>query len=156
MKKIIIWILILTFALILIKGNVNSNSWFVDRMNLKSAEDRNEVIYILSDVISQIKKDDIKFWPFEVIRIIDWDTFEIDYFWEIERIRIYLIDTPERWEEWYEEAKEFAEDMLLYKDIYIKRIDKDRGSFWRLLREVYIDGINFWELLFKKGYAEIY
>ena len=148
--SVILWITILWIPL--------THSWlsFVDKVNGKNSDYRNKVIYILSDVISQIKKDDVRFWPFEVLRVIDWDTFEIDYFWEKEKIRVYLIDTPERWEEWYEEATQFAEDMLLYEDVYIKRIDKDRGNFWRLLREVYIDWVNFWELLLEKGLAELY
>jgi len=148
--SVILWITILWIPL--------THSWlsFVDKVNGKNSDYRNKVIYILSDVISQIKKDDVLFWPFEVLRVIDWDTFEIDYFWEKEKIRVYLIDTPERWEEWYEEATQFAEEMLLYEDVYIKRIDKDRGNFWRLLREVYIDWVNFWELLLEKGLAELY
>jgi len=150
MKKILISaILCLTIV-------IPVNAWLIEDINEASSEYRNRVIYFLTDFISQIKKDDVRFWPFEVKRVIDWDTYEIDYFWEKEKIRVYLINTPERWEEWYEEATQFAEEMLLYEDVYIKRIDKDRWSFWRLLREVYIDWVNFWELMLDKWYAKLY
>ena len=154
MKKIlisvIVWITIIWMPL--------THSWlsFVDKVNSKNSEYRNKVIYILSDIISQINKDDIKFWPFKVLRVLDWDTFEIDYFWEKEKVRVYLIHTPERKEVWYEQANKFARDLLIWEEIYIKRIDKDRGSFWRLLREVYINDINYWDLMLQKWYAKLY
>lgn len=147
---------ILTILLLTTVSFASANTSFVDKVNQRDWDYRNKIVYILSDVISQIKKDDILFWPFEVTRIIDWDTYEIDYFWEKEKIRLYWVDTPEKWEVWFTEATDYAISLLLNEEIYLKRIDSDRWSFWRLLREVYIDDINFWELLLKNWYAGIY
>jgi endonuclease YncB( thermonuclease family) len=152
MKKLLIS-LILWISIIY---PVSSSVSLIHKINSQNAEYRNRVIYVLTDFISQIKKDDVKFWPFKVLRVLDWDTFEIDYFWEKEKVRVYWIDTPEKKEEWYTEASEFARNLLLNKEVYIKRINRDRGSFGRLLREVYIDDVNFWELMLERWYAEVY
>lgn len=160
-KIILLFILSFFFIMWLQSNNINLYSYkqqneLIQKINTLDNHKRNKIIYFLYDFISQIEKEDIYFWPFEVIRVIDGDTVEINYFWEKEKIRVYDIDTPERKEPWYEEAKQFAINLLLNEEIYIKRIDKDRWSFWRLIREIYIDWVNYWELLIKKGHAQRY
>ena len=153
-KYLLIFVILSVWAMCFL----NWFAWysFVDKVNKQSIEYRSKVVYILYDIIYQIDKTNMLLWPFEVVRVIDWDTIEIDYFWEKEKIRFYAIDTPERWELYYEEATEFTKEYLLWNNIYIKRIDKDRGNFGRLLREVYIDWVNFWDLLQKKWLATDY
>ncbi len=149
--KYIKYILLFTILLLPI---TYSNTSLIESINQENAEYRAKIVYAVMSILSQINKDDIQLWPFMVTHVIDWDTIEIDYFWEVEKIRVYKIDTPEKKEEWYTEASEFARGLLLGKDVYIKRIDKDRGSFGRLLREIYIDGNNYWDIMINKWYAE--
>lgn len=146
---------ILLFTILLLPITYSNTSW-IESINQENAEYRAKIVYAVMTILSHINKDDIQLWPFMVTRVIDWDTIEIDYFWEKEKIRVYWIDTPERIEPMYNEVNNYTKELLLWKNIYIKRIDKDRGSFGRLLREIYIDGNNYWDIMINKWYAEIY
>ena len=52
--------------------------------------------------------------PNLVSRVIDGDTFELC---SGETARLLCVDTPEKGEEGYEEAKVFLEDLILYKEV---------------------------------------
>lgn len=102
-----------------------------------------------------------------VIRVIDGDTFvcDIEGFPDIVgrniHIRIAGIDTPEKRAPDLEiriaalKAKKFTEKFLFSaKTIELKKIR--RGTFFRLIAEVWADNKNLGDELLKQGLAEVY
>ena len=76
-----------------------------------------------------------------------------------EKIRLACIDTPEIKGKNAnkipaEEARDFLNQLIANKKVSIKRITKDR--YGRTVAEIYKDGTNIQELIFKKGYGKIY
>jgi len=78
-----------------------------------------------------------------VSRVVDGDTFDcmVDMGMSVHhkaRIRIMGVDTPERGEDGYEEAKLFANERLGFSRVKLSSYKKD--SFGRWLCQVWIDG----------------
>ena len=76
-----------------------------------------------------------------------------------EKIRLACIDTPEIKGKNAnkipaEEARDFLNQLIANKKVSIKRFTKDR--YGRTVAEIYKDGTNIQELIFKKGYGKIY
>ena len=76
-----------------------------------------------------------------------------------EKIRLACIDTPELKGKNAnkipaEEARDFLNQLVANKKVSIKRITKDR--YGRTVAEIYKDGKNIQELIFKKGHGKIY
>ncbi len=71
-----------------------------------------------------------------VIRVIDGDTFELA---NGDIIRMICVDTPEKGKEGYEEAKEFLESLILFKEVQLEKSIDDKDKYGRLLRYVYIN-----------------
>jgi len=91
---------------------------------------------------------------FLVTYIVDGDTIEIE---NGERIRLICIDTPEKGEEGYKEAKEYLESLILNKNVKLEKDISERDKYNRLLRYVYLeDGTFVNEIIVKEGYAEAY
>jgi len=91
---------------------------------------------------------------FNVTYVVDGDTIEIE---TGERVRLICIDTPEKGEDNYEEAKEYLEDLVLYKKVKLEKDISETDKYNRLLRYVYLqDGTFVNEKIVKKGYAEAY
>ena len=76
-------------------------------------------------------------------------------------MRLADINTPEKWEEGYEEAKEFVENMTLGKKVYLDIDDFCiTGKYGRIIAVVYAPYgnecfVNLNQMLLKEGYAEI-
>jgi len=93
-----------------------------------------------------------------VSAVIDGDTIDVS---GIGRVRLADINTPEKWEESYEEAKEFVKNMTLGKKVYLDIDDFCiTGKYGRIIAVVYAPYgdecfINLNQLLLKEGYAEI-
>ncbi len=86
-----------------------------------------------------------------VKQIIDGDTFELS---TNESVRLIGIDTPERGDYYYLEAKNRLKELIEGKQIKLTKDIENRDDYNRLLRYVYIDD-NFINLiLIKEGYAE--
>ncbi len=86
-------------------------------------------------------------------KVIDGDTIDIQNFG---RIRFVGVNTPERGEEGYKEAKEFVKSKCLNKEVTIDVDDKKYyDKYDRVLGVVYVDGKNLNEELLKEGYAEV-
>lgn len=80
--------------------------------------------------------------PNTVMKIIDGDTFEYyDEDMNYKTVRLLCVDTPEKGEEGYEEAKRFLEQLLLCEEIILKHSDysNDTDKYGRLLRWIYIN-----------------
>ena len=93
-----------------------------------------------------------------VSAVIDGDTIDVS---GIGRVRLADIDTPEKWEEGYEEAKEFVENLTLGKKVYLDIDDFCiTGKYGRIIAVVYAPYgnecfVNLNQMLLKEGYAEI-
>ncbi|MDO8528702.1 MAG: thermonuclease family protein [Nanoarchaeota archaeon] len=89
----------------------------------------------------------------KVTRIVDGDTIKIN---NNDTIRFLGINTPERGEKYYKEAKEFLEKEILNKTIKIERTEDNRDKYQRLLRYVFLDGKNINVEIVKNGLANYY
>ncbi len=89
-----------------------------------------------------------------VKHVVDGDTLDINDI----RVRLSLVNTPERGQEGYIEAKELVKNLCLNK---IGEIDIDDGQrrgdrYGREIGIVYCDGINLNAALMKNNLAKIY
>jgi len=85
--------------------------------------------------------------------VVDGDTIDVN---GVGRIRFVGVNTPERGQPGYQEAKDFVKSMCLGKTVYLD-IDnaKHYDKYGRVLAVVYVDNINLNAELLKRGYAEI-
>ncbi len=97
--------------------------------------------------------------PNLVSRVIDGDTFELC---SGETARLLCVDTPEKGEEGYEEAKVFLEDLILYKEVRLESSNyngNNTDKYGRLLRWVYVQDIDketfVNKYLLEEGYGDI-
>lgn len=70
-----------------------------------------------------------------VTRIIDGDTFELS---SGEIIRLLCINTPEKNNNGYEEAKIFLSNLILGKQVILEKGNQDKDKYGRLLRFAYL------------------
>lgn len=144
MKKTWVWIISISVLLIIS---------FVIYITLKSAPHGDPVEAFLPELCSNN--------PNIVSRVIDGDTFELC---SGDTIRLLCVDTPEKGDSGYEEAKLFLEDLLLYNPVELKQSNYDgpnKDKYNRLLRWVYIYNSSSVEQLFvnkyilEEGYGDI-
>lgn len=88
-----------------------------------------------------------------VARVIDGDTIELS---NDERVRLIGIDTPERGDCYYKEAKSRLEQLALGKEVILQKDITNRDKYNRLLRYIYLDDIFINDVLVKEGYAKAY
>ena len=85
--------------------------------------------------------------------VVDGDTIDVD---NVGRIRFVGINTPERNQQGYQEAKDFVKKACLGKKVYLDIDDtKHYDKYGRVLAVVYVNGININAALLKGGYAEV-
>lgn len=89
---------------------------------------------------------------FIVKRIIDGDTIELE---NGETIRFLGIDTPEKGECLYSEAKNININLLEGKKISLIKEDNDKDIYGRLLRYVYIDSLFINDYLIEQGFSQL-
>lgn len=86
-------------------------------------------------------------------RVIDGDTIDVD---GVGRIRFVGVNTPEKGQPGYQEAKDFVRAMCFGKIVYLDIDDKKQhDKYGRSLAVVYVNDINLNSELLKRGYAEI-
>ncbi|MEM4703069.1 MAG: thermonuclease family protein [Candidatus Pacearchaeota archaeon] len=85
-----------------------------------------------------------------VTKVIDGDTIIIQGGYTV---RLLGIDTPEKGEPYYKEAKNYLEERILMKEVYLEKDREDKDQYDRLLRWVWLDGslINLEQI--KQGFA---
>ncbi len=71
-----------------------------------------------------------------VIEVIDGDTIVIE---GGVKVRLIGINAPERGEEYYEEAKSFLMDKILYREVILERDVDDKDAYGRILRYVWLN-----------------
>ena len=85
--------------------------------------------------------------------MVDGDTINVV---GVGRIRLVGVNTPERAEPGYQEAKDFVKLYCLGKTVYLDVDDKENyDKYGRTLAVVYVGNKNLNALLLQKGYAEI-
>lgn len=89
-----------------------------------------------------------------VTYIVDGDTLDVNDV----RVRLALVDTPERGEIGYQSAKTFTKDVCLGKQAEVDIDDGQRGGdrYGREIGVVYCDGVNINSELLDKELASIY
>jgi len=88
-----------------------------------------------------------------VTSIVDGDTLDID---SGERIRLVCVDTPERGENYYEEAKDRLSELVLNEEVRLEKDTTERGKYGRLLRYIWLDDELISEVLVEEGLAKAY
>lgn len=84
------------------------------------------------------------------VKIIDGDTFITD---SGERVRLIGMDTPEKNEYYYKEAKKRLEDLILNKTILLENDQGKKDKYGRYLRYVFINDTFVNIKLVEEGYA---
>ncbi|WP_411753284.1 thermonuclease family protein [Serratia sp. (in: enterobacteria)] len=88
----------------------------------------------------------------KVTYVVDGDTVDINQ----TRIRFSLVDTPERGEAGYKEAKDFVKSLCLGKSAYVNLDDEQpRKSFGRVIGVITCDNRNVNEMLIINNLAKI-
>ncbi|MBT4334242.1 hypothetical protein HOD61_00275 [archaeon] len=94
--------------------------------------------------------------PFKVTNVIDGDTLDALIDGETERIRLSGINTPEKGDCYYIEAKDELSKLVLNKYIYLEKDRTDKGKYGRLLRYIYFENKMINEDLVEEGYAKVF
>jgi micrococcal nuclease len=89
---------------------------------------------------------------YKVIRVLDGDTIVIS---TGEKVRYLGVDAPEVNVRWGPEAKEFNEEKVLDKKVWIELDRTKLDKYGRILAYVWIDGEMVNELLLEEGYGKI-
>jgi len=87
-----------------------------------------------------------------VDRVIDGDTIVVGN----ESIRLLGINTPERGEFFYDEAKGFLTELVVNQSVVLEKGREDRDKYQRLLRYVFLNDKNVNSELVEQGYANYY
>ena len=92
---------------------------------------------------------------YKVTRVIDGDTFEIE---GEERVRMIGINAPEMREQYGLLSKNYLTKLIENKYVILEKgkITNDRGFYNRLLRYVYVDGVDINLKMVRDGYARAY
>jgi endonuclease YncB( thermonuclease family) len=104
---------------------------------------------------SQIQQDKASIPVAEVAKVrfvIDGDTFILS---DGRKVRLIGMDTPERWQPYYNEAKSHMMKLVFGKEVRLIKDTSETDKYGRLLRYVYI-GDEFINLkLVEEGYARV-
>ncbi len=73
-----------------------------------------------------------------VTKVIDGDTIVVNG----ESVRLLSIDTAEKGEKCFKEAKERLEQLILNKEVILEKEEKDKDQYKRLLRHIFIEETN--------------
>ncbi len=94
---------------------------------------------------------------FEVVRVIDGDTFVVEYDGEPTSVRIHGIDAPERGEPGHDAATAALRELIAGQTVLLEfPAEHKRDNFGRLLARVTVDGRDVGAVLLERGVAEPY
>jgi len=88
-----------------------------------------------------------------VVRIIDGDTIEMG---NGIIIRLLCVDTPEEGSEGYEEAKNFLENLILGKEVILKKSFDEVDAYNRSLMFVYLNDKMINKEIITQGYGKLF
>ncbi len=90
------------------------------------------------------------------VSVIDGDTIKIkDSAGNIYKVRYIGIDTPEKGQPFYQEAKKANESLVLNKTVRLEKDVSETDKYGRLLRYVYVDDLFVNAFLVAEGFAVI-
>jgi len=104
-------------------------------------------------LVEKIGRDVSPTARFIVTKIIDGDTVELS---GGDKLRLLSIDTPERGELFYAQAKALLSDIAQGKTAHIEYSNRRRDKYGRLLGYLYIDSIFVNKLIIEKGLGCVY
>ena len=108
------------------------------------------LIFRLADVFDRDKTPGERF---SVKAVIDGDTVEL---LGGERLRLLGIDTPERDEPYYDEARQFLEKLTLGQTARVEFTGRKRDNYGRLLGYLYIDTVFVNKRILENGLGYLY
>lgn len=87
-----------------------------------------------------------------VERVVDGDTLIANN----ESVRLLGINSPERGEEYYLEAKRFLENLTFNKPVKLEKTNQDKDKYGRKLRYIFVEGKNVNLEIVENGFANYY
>jgi len=93
-------------------------------------------------------------WPAKVVSISDGDTITVLNNGHQEKIRLYGIDTPEKKQDYGQQAKRITSALIAGRNIDVESKTVDR--YGRTVGLVTVDGQSLNELIVQNGYAWVY
>jgi micrococcal nuclease len=87
----------------------------------------------------------------KVIGVLDGDTIEVLHEKKTQRIRLYGIDCPEKWQSFGEKAKQATSSLLFGKDVRIETHGRDKHR--RTLGTVFQGEVNVNQTLVREGWC---
>ena len=109
------------------------------------------IAYVVNSYVSDLALSQLE--ESYVTKIIDGDTIVIA---GGQRVRLLSIDTRERGENCYAEAKQRLEEIVLLKNITLERDKEDKDQYDRLLRYIYTNESFVNVQLIEEGLAVAY
>ena len=133
----------------------------LDYMNIISMEEYLGLDSIGNDannVLDTTKNKEL----YNVVRVVDGDTFIVEYEGVEERVRLIGIDTPEsvhpneeKNTAFGKEVSNYTKKMLTGKQVALEFDVEKKDKYGRLLAYVYLDGQMYNKILLEKGYAQL-
>jgi micrococcal nuclease len=160
-KKYAFWIVAVGFFIMLvIFGLIDNETSKTITGNIINSEPIDKTLFTQNDLTptnenKQTRKEvEIAGEDLVVVsRIIDGDTIELE---SGKQVRLICIDTPERGQNFYEEASNYLSWLVLNKEIRLEKDVSETDKYQRLLRYVYVDDSFVNELMVLNGYAKAY
>ena len=91
--------------------------------------------------------------PYHVTKVIDGDTADLE---GLGRVRFSGINTPEKTDCYYKEAKERLTELILDKEVYAEKDRSDKDKYDRYLRYIYLNDTLVNGVLVQGGYARVF
>ncbi len=88
-----------------------------------------------------------------VSQVLDGDTVQLD---DGEKVRLLGINTPEKSEYYYQQAKDRLKELVEGKKVRLESVSEDKDKYDRLLRYIFTDNTLVNLQLVKEGYATVY
>jgi micrococcal nuclease len=114
------------------------------------------VCWLLLSSISCSQKKQPEQKPAEqelVAKVIDGDTFVMT---SGKTVRIAGIDTPELGERLHDEARDCLANLILGKEVSLKKLAAGKDRYERILAEVFVDTLNVGLAILGQGLAQLY
>lgn len=131
-----------------------------------SKTDTGSIIANMQNILnieSSVNEKELDNHDVEVIRVVDGDTIIVRNNKDVEEtVRLLLIDTPESVhptepEQLFgQESSDYAKDMIKEGDIVRMEVgNPERDKYDRILAYIWIDDVNFNQLMIEKGFARV-
>ncbi len=108
---------------------------------------------LLIRLVEDIGHDETPGDRFIVARVIDGDTFELK---GGDRVRLLGIDTPEKDEPYYDEAKQEMTRLSLGKTVRLEYVNNRRDHYGRLLGYAFVDTLFLNKTILENGLGYLY